>query len=515
MRRIWISALLITAITAIWASAPSAQTPTPPATVTFVHLNDIYEIQPVQGGKAGGPARVATLLAQLKRSNAPLVTTLGGDYLSPSALGTALVDGKPLAGRQMVDVLNRMGVDWATFGNHEFDVSEEAFRAHLTEAKFRIVSTNVTGADGKPFPGVPTSMIVPFTSAGRTVKIGLIGVTIDSTKKDWVRYREPIAAAREEVAKLHGQVDAIVALTHLRLVDDVDLVNAVPEIDLVLGGHEHENWLLRRGPRFVPIIKADANVRSLAIVTMTFGAPGTHPTVSSRLQVIDDTIASDPTVEAAARQWTNLGFAAFRREGFSPETVVATATEPLDGLESTVRNRPGRLTELVVASLAHEVKNPDVALLNGGSLRIDDVIPARPITEYDVIRILPFGGRVLEATFEGELLARVIDTGMNNQGLGGYLHTWGVRRENGKLLVQGKPLDPKARYRVALTDYLLTGGEVNLGYLTRSNPQVSGIKEFRDIRQAVIDEFKAVYPSPSVRYGTPEKTGPPPTQHRL
>ena len=76
------------------------------------------------------------------------MTTLGGDYLSPSAIGTAKVDGEPLAGRQMVDVLNAVGVDWATFGNHEFDVSEAAFRQRLAEQKFRIVSSNVTDANG-------------------------------------------------------------------------------------------------------------------------------------------------------------------------------------------------------------------------------------------------------------------------------------------------------------------------------------------------------------------------------
>ena len=66
--------------------------------------------------------------------------TLGGDYLSPSAIGTAVVDGQPLAGRQMVDVLNHVGVDWAVLGNHEFDVSEAAFRARLAEEPFSVSS---------------------------------------------------------------------------------------------------------------------------------------------------------------------------------------------------------------------------------------------------------------------------------------------------------------------------------------------------------------------------------------
>ena len=465
-----------------------------PVTVTLVHLNDVYEILPVEGGKAGGLARVATVVRKLKAANPAVLTTLAGDYLSPSALGTAKVDGQPLAGRQMVAVLNAAGVDWATFGNHEFDVSEAAFRAHLADAKFRLVSTNVTDAGGQPFAGVPTSAIVPVAAGGRTLRIGLIGVTVDATKKDWVAYRDAIAAAKAEVEKLRGRTDAIVALTHLSLAQDTEFVTAVPGIDVVLGGHEHENWLMYRGPRFVPIVKADANVRSLAIVSLTFGAPGTRPVVATRLQVIDDTIAADPAVDAVARQWTERGFAAFRREGFAPEAVVATATEPLDGRESTVRNRAGRLTDVIVAALAREAGASDVALFNAGSVRIDDVVPPGPVTEYDVIRVLPFGGKVVTATFDGALLARVLDAGENNEGMGGYLHARGARRENGAWLVQGKPIDPAARYAVVLTDFLLTGGETNLGFLTRANPQVGDVRELRDIRRVVIEELGREYP---------------------
>ena len=54
-----------------------------PVTVTVVHLNDVYEILPVEGGKSGGLARVATVIQRLKATQSPLLTTLGGDYLSP------------------------------------------------------------------------------------------------------------------------------------------------------------------------------------------------------------------------------------------------------------------------------------------------------------------------------------------------------------------------------------------------------------------------------------------------
>jgi 5'-nucleotidase len=477
----------MTGLAGLWVATAMA------AEVTFVHLNDIYEIQPIEGGRYGGAARVATAIDRLKRSSPPVIVTLGGDYLSPSALGTARVNGEPLAGSQMVDVLNAVGVDWATFGNHEFDVSESAFRRHLDQAAFRIVSSNVLAGDGSAFPKVATSAIIPVKSQGRTLRIGLIGVTVDANLKSWVSYRNAIDAARAEIGRIKGKVDAIVALTHLSLAQDAEFVTALPEVDLVLGGHEHENWLMRRGEHLTPVVKADANVRSLAVVRLVFGKPGTRPNADVRLVSIDQSIPEKSAVAARVRQWNEAGFAAFRREGFEPDAIVAVSTESLDGRESTVRNRPGRLTDLIAAGMAREAAPVDVALFNSGSVRIDDVLPAGPISEYDIIRVLPFGGKVVAVTMEGALLARILETGQNNQGLGGYLQSSGAEQGKDGWLIGGKPLDPRARYRVAVNDFLLSGGEINMGYLTRSHPQISDLRELRDIRRVVIDELKATY----------------------
>ncbi|MBP8037442.1 MAG: bifunctional metallophosphatase/5'-nucleotidase [Desulfobulbus sp.] len=492
-----IVALLAALLVLDSGQSEAAEHPLPPAELTLIHANDVYEIQPVEGGRFGGPARVATVIAALKQAGTPVLATLGGDYLSPSALGTARVDGQPLAGRQMVEVLGAMGLEWTTLGNHEFDVSEARFRAHLGEAKFGIVAANVVGADGQPFAGVVASTVVPVQAGERTLRIGLVGLTMDANRKDWVRYRDPIASARAEVAKLQGKTDAIVALTHLSLAQDSSLATAVPGIDLILGGHEHENWQIFRGPGFMPIVKADANFRSVAIVTLRFAAAGTRPTVTTRLQLIDESIPTDPTVAALADRWTEVGFAAFRRDGFTPERVIAVTDEPLDGLEATVRNRPGRLTALIAQAMLREAKGADAAVFNGGSVRIDDVLPAGPVTEYDILRILPFGGRVVAATLDGALLTRVLDTGVHNQGLGGYLHSASITWENGVWQVGGKPVDPAGRYRVALTDFLLSGGEVNLGFLTRDNPQVRDVVELRDIRRVLIEELAATWPKPA------------------
>ena len=488
-----VSALLLLCVLVMTGGPTATVDAQSGASVTILHINDVYEIDAIEGGRYGGLSRAATVLRGLERGRSPVLMTLGGDYLSPSAIGTAVVDGQPLAGRQMVDVLNHVGLDWAVPGNHEFDVSEAAFRARLGESRFRIVASNVSDANGQPFPGTVRSAVVPVRAGGRTIRLGFIGLTIDSSRRPWVLYAPPVAAAREQLAQLQGKVDAVIALTHLSLADDQALVTQVPGIDVVLGGHEHENWLLRRGDAFTPIVKADANVRSVAVVTLTFGRA--KPTVAARFEVLDQNVRQDAPVQGVVEKWTSIAFDAFRKSGFEPTRLVATVRDALDGRESTVRNQPGRLTDLITAGFDRDAGGVDVAILNGGSVRIDDVVQPGPVTEYDVIRVLPFGGRVVRAAIDGALLRTVLDTGVINRGTGGFLHARGASRDTNVWMIGGKPLDVSRRYTVAMTDFLLSGGETNLGFLTRTNPAVHDVQDLRDVRLALIEELRAQYGS--------------------
>lgn len=480
-------AVLLAFVLSIGAIAPSPRD----RVVTILHFNDVYEIAPVEAGKVGGLARLATVRARLKAQHPGLLTVLAGDFLSPSAIGTAKVNGERLAGKQMVAVLNVVGLDWATLGNHEFDVPEATFRQRVAEARFHWVDSNVTDANGAPFPGIVTHAIVPVRAdGGGTVRVGLLGLTVDSNKQPWVHYADPIASAQAAVADLKGKCDAIVALTHLALATDQRVAEQVPEIDLILGGHEHENYFIERGPAFTPIIKADANVRTVAIVSLRAPGNGGRPTVTSRVQAIDERVKEGPRTSAEVKKWMDLGMAAFRADGFQPDEPVATTPVPLDGREAVIRNQPTRLTDLIANAMRHEA-NTDVSIFNAGSIRIDDVLlPAGAITQYDIIRVLPFGGAVVRATFTGALLSRVLQIGERNRGTGGFLHYAGITREPDGFKIDGKAIDPAATYPLAIADFLLTGGEANLGFLTRTNPDIRNISDLRDVRLAVIDELK-------------------------
>jgi 5'-nucleotidase len=483
--------LLLVAASAAAAQAPGARV------VTFLHFNDVYEITPMNSGRSGGLARVATVRDSLRRLTTGLITDLAGDFLSPSALGLAVVDGKRLAGKQMVATLNAVGLDVATFGNHEFDVRPEELLARLGEMRFRMVSTNVSDSSGALFPGTSRHLILRVPTRGGTARIGMIGLTIAENVPKWARIDDPIPAARHEIDLIRDSVDAIVALTHLSIATDQRLVEAIPDLALVLGGHEHENWLVRRGERFTPIVKADANVRTLAVVTLALPPRHRPPVVTSRLIVVDSTIRLSPRVSREVAHWTTLADSAWRAQGLDPKAVVTRLTEPLDGREAIVRTRQTRLGEVIADALKGEVPGAEVGIVNGGSIRFDDVLAPGPITVYDLIRVLPFGGKVVGTTMTGALLQKVVEQGEANIGSGGYLQLSGIRREGDRWTVNGAPLDPERHYVVGASDFLLTGRETGLSWLAPGNPGLGPIREYRDIRQALTDRLRQAYGGPS------------------
>ena len=479
----------------VMSSGVAGVLPSPDAvTFTVLQMNDVYEITPVEGGQAGGLARVAGLRAQLLAQDPNTLTVLAGDYLSPSALGTARVDGERLAGKQMVAVLNALGLDAAALGNHEFDVSEEAFAARMAESDFAVISANALQADGTPFPNVARRAVLPVVVApGDTVRVGVASVVLPSTVKDWIHYLDADSTLRAEVARLDAETDVVLALTHQAFADDATAAATIPGIDAVLGGHEHENVRALRGPRMVPVLKADANARTVFVHHVTLDRRTGDVSLESELVFITPDTPEDPATAAVVGEWVEAAYAGFRADGFEPENVVVTTTSPLDGREGTVRTRPADLG-ILIAEGFRQASGAEVAILNGGSIRIDDVISAGPFTEYDAIRVLPFGGEVLSVQMTGATLVRALDQGLANAGTGGYLQTAGLARTaDGTWTAGGTPIDPARTYLVGVNDFLVSGRESGLGFLDVSGPDLTEVGRHGDVRRALIDALLRAY----------------------
>jgi 5'-nucleotidase len=471
---------------------PSPAQPAPPESTqrrifaSIVHINDVYEI--LAAGGWGGPARLATLVKQLKAANPNVITVLAGDLLSPSALGTARVEGQRLDGRQMVAVLNAAGLDYATFGNHEFDLSERPFLERLRESRFRWISANVSGTSGASIAGVDRHAILRIGAGGDTLRLALFGITMDRDAAAHVQITEPLAAGVREARVLRDSADVIVALTHLPFAQDVALALSAPEIDLIAGGHDHENLLLRRGPDLTPIAKADANVRTAWVHDVVWDARLRRSEIRSRLVPLNESVPEDSATLGVATTWVNRAYQAFQEAGFQPAAVVAQTPVPLDGLESSVLRDTTTLTNVIADAFRAEAKT-DAALYNAGSIRIDDVMPPGRVTQYDVIRILPFGGPVVEVEMRGTLLRRVLEQGERNRGTGGFLQSANIVRRNGEWILAGEPLDDARTYRLAMSDFLLSGREQGMDWLTRQHAELRVVRDHRDVRFALIDEL--------------------------
>lgn len=462
--------------------------------VTILQMNDVYEITPVEGGKSGGLARVAAVRDALLAENPNTITVIAGDFYSPSALGTARVEGERLAGKQMVAALNELGLDYAAYGNHEFDVSREAFYQRVGESDFAYVASNITDENGSLFPSTATHYILKFPGLpGDTLRIALVGSTLDSNQQDYVRYADPIATIKQLVDDLDGRTDAQIALTHLAIDQDEQLATEVPALDLIMGGHEHENIQVLRGSDLTPIVKADANARTVYIHRLTFDPVTKKLDIASDIKLITEAIEDDPATAQVVDQWVDIAFAGFREQGLKPAQPVVTLTEPLDGRESSVRNESTRLTDLIAQALLHAAPDADLSIYNSGSIRIDDVLLPGTLIEYDIIRILPFGGDILSADMKGSLLDSTLTQGVANKGSGGFLQYAGVAWADGQWKVDGNPIDPDRTYRVAISDFLASGRESGLSYLSFDNPGMTQVESHGDIRFAVIAELKRQY----------------------
>lgn len=138
------------------------------------------------------------------------------------------------------ELLDQAGCDASVLGNRETHVIAAAFRAKTEGHSHPLLCANLRGKDGsRPLP--------PATILSRAgIRVGVFGVMVPMVTARMATqaasaylWDPPIEVAREQVATLRSQVDVLVALTHIGLTMDRQLAEAVPGIDVILGGHSH------------------------------------------------------------------------------------------------------------------------------------------------------------------------------------------------------------------------------------------------------------------------------------
>ena len=475
-------------------------------TFQILQLNDVYEITPLDNGRIGGLARCATLYKQLKAQNPNTFFVLAGDFLNPSALGTLKYEGERINGKQMVEVLNAAGLQYVTFGNHEFDLKEADLQKRMNESNFTWIASNVAeqkGANYHPFWQIkgkdtipaPKSKTLELSDAdGTHIKIALLSATLKSLLPDYVHHEDAFEVVHKLIPEL--KADVLLGITHQSREEDKKMAALEPAVCLWIGGHDHENSIDTVGKSFVA--KADANGKTAYIHRITFHTDTKKTEISSKLVKIDATFAEDVETKKVVDKWLEIAAESFAKEGINPNEVVTELKTPWDARESVVRNQPTEIATTIAKSMLYAAPNADAAILNTGSIRIDDVVEGK-ITEYDIVRILPFGGEMKVVEMKGSLLKKILAAGEKNKGKGGYLQYANI--ENGR--VKGNQIGDEMDYFIVMPAFLLTGKESNLDFLTE---KTAGIKHIysadannsgdlrRNLQLALIGYLKSLNP---------------------
>ncbi|TKX70625.1 bifunctional UDP-sugar hydrolase/5'-nucleotidase [Halorubrum sp. SP9] len=422
--------------------------------VRLVHYSDIENV-------FDAPERAARLAGRLRALSGPDAAVVAtGDTTAPGVLSLVAT------GRQVLDFYDATDTELDTFGNHEFDYGPDALRDLVADSPATFVSANVRDEDGDPFgrdEGVVPWAIREVDGA----RIGFVGVTDPATDSlnpmaADLSFDDPVGAARDALAEMRaaaaergkdasvdgatgGGLDRVVVLSHLGAGDD-DLAREL-DADAILGGHVHS----RRNETVADtlLVRPGVNGETVAEVDLDADPP------TATLHEPDGAEPAPGLADALAARMAaaDLG------------EVVDAVEEPIDRSGDVVHGGECRVGNFV-ADAFRWVHDADVGLSNAGGLRQGDPWDG-DVTKADLISLIPFEEPVALASVTGaelhdvfrEMAAPDVDFGEEDWWHGHVSNARVVWDDEAELILEatvgGEPIDPDARYTVAVSEYLL------------------------------------------------------------
>ncbi|HEY0459425.1 MAG TPA: 5'-nucleotidase C-terminal domain-containing protein [Pyrinomonadaceae bacterium] len=429
--------------------------------VTILHVNDVYQFMPVRDekcGSRGGLGRLLTLKKKALKENPNTIFTLGGDTISPS------VETQFYKGAQMIDAWNAVGIDYAVFGNHEFDLKAATLLERMKQSRFQWLGANVFDTTtNKIFADTPPFIIREIGG----VKIGFIGFLLPETKQTSsmdanLIVKDYCEVAKELVPKMRAAgANAVIGLTHLAMNQDKELAGCA-KFDLILGGHEHT--LLQSSSRGTPIFKMTADAREMGKFTLYFDRQ-TKNFASMDWEVVPVTDQIDEAPEFAAVNDK------YREKLQELAAEVGETTVELDALSLSSRTKETNIANFIADAYRSAVK-ADVALVNGGSIRADAVFKPGTLTKREVLAILPFNNPIVKIEISGKTLRQALEHGVERSAAGednepgrfpqisGMSFKFDTTKPTGSrtsnILIGGVPLDENKTYTLATSDFLVS-----------------------------------------------------------
>ncbi|MDR0986681.1 MAG: 5'-nucleotidase C-terminal domain-containing protein [Ruminococcus sp.] len=376
------------------------------------------------------------------------------------------------SGENAVNVMNAMGYDAMTIGNHDLDYGLERTLELADNASFPILIQESAAADNPPL--VSTALI---ERGGITV--GVLGITTPAAKHksnggfdldfgDISRLKD---YATETAAKLRSEgADIVVLLSHIGTADSdtikhngniYDIANNAKGIDLIIDGDIYVEGEAQKA--LTPISIAGEQGEDIGVAEVYRDANG-------GLSVKTSVIAKSATLSVAPDSATAQVLAACNEnaERLSKNVVAISMVTLTDYEREIIRSRESVIADMVADSMRWAA-NSDIAFCNAGNVR--GPIFEGKVTLGVISNVLPYSNIIYVADLKGSIIREVLQysASLYGQDDGGFMQVSGVsysfdpEKPEGERLIEvtvnGEPLEDEALYSVATFDFLALGGD--------------------------------------------------------
>ncbi|MCR8826219.1 bifunctional metallophosphatase/5'-nucleotidase [Pseudosulfitobacter koreensis] len=466
------------------AIALTAGTASADYALTILHTNDFHaRFEPISkydsgcsaednaaGECFGGTARLVNAIKDAKARSDNSILVDGGDQFQGTLFYTYY------KGKLAAEMMNKLGYDAMTVGNHEFDDGPEVLAGFIDAVEFPILMSNAD-VSGEPLLADKLAKSVVIERNGE--QIGLIGLTPQDTDElaspgPNVTFSDPAEAVQGEVDKLTAEgVNKIIVLSHSGYGVDQRVAENTTGVDVIVGGHS--NTLLSNtaegaeGPYptmvgATAIVQAYAYGKFLGELNVTFDDEGNVIEAKGEPLLMDATVAEDEATVARIAE-------AAKPLDEIRNRVVAEASAPIGGDREACRAMECSMGSLIADAMLARVKDQgiEIAIQNGGGIRAS--IDEGPITMGEVLTVLPFQNTLSTFQVTGATVVEALENGVSQieEGAGRFAQVAGltyafdaskpVGERVSDVMVGGAPIDPDKTYGVVSNNYVRNGGD--------------------------------------------------------
>lgn len=405
--------------------------------IIILHVNDPH-------AKIDNYPKIAWYVAQQRKTHKHVFFFNSGDNFS----GNPVVDLATPKGEPVRVLMNHMGYDVMTIGNHDFDYGQEVTKNFIRKAKFPVLGANIK-VHSSPIPQPKPYVIL---KTGNNIKIAVLGLIqrgrstgIPATMPagvEGITFSDPIETAKQ-FRHLEEKSNVFIALTHLGIDNDVRLAQEMGELDVIIGGHSHTRLPKTRIVNNVMIAQAGGNARFVGRIELTFE--------NGKLVRKFGTLINVKTIKEEIPKLKEM--VAKYNDNPVLEEVVATLPYAPTG--------KFRLGHLITDGI-RKIQKLDIAFHNSGGIRSN--ILNTTVKRKDIYTLHPFGNVILRFQLTPAEIRSLIKTDFERQkyldmkvsGLRYMVKRTADFKVKEILLYtpEGKPLDESKTYSTGINNYM-------------------------------------------------------------